>query len=687
MIPCDVYESKVNYRSEAATVTGAVYGGNNHADRTFYGQVNISAPIWSNREKGYLATVYGAGYGKDTWSQYTEVNLEDGARVYEAYGGGNSGKVLNKETLVKWAEIEEANGSYLDLAFGDYVENGLDNVLAKAAAMDGKKYNANVHVKKGATVVNYCYGGGYGADAVVSGTTYIDLLGGTVTKDVYGAGTSGDVRDLYEAKTFTASANVFVGGGSARNVYGGGWKGDVGFTTMKVSEDGKSAAFDAEHELPGETHVVIGIRNDQGSVPADYGFYNGVPTIQRNAYGGGEGGAVLGNAYLTMNNGYIGYEYKDGTYQEKIDDDTYYVDGVFAGEGRLADCGNLFGGGYDVKSSVDTTNVVMWGGVVRSSMHGGAEIATVGRGAIEASGEANSIRTLKGFYKAGKTHVEMYNGKVQRNVFGGGKGYNIFGYGQGQGTLYTDGYVFGRTEVNIYGGEIGTDKGLAQGYGNVFGGGDIGYVYSPSVLSAKTQEKINTGAPGHYYYYDNDGNLTEDCKVVIAPRLQVKNLSGATINGHTYQLYDYVATDDLNTLPKKNSEGKWTGGWENLLTEDADGERGIMIHNAVFGGGNVSSNNDKTYANATTVYGNATATLYDVFHRDFITVGTEHTGGLYGGGNLSVVDGYRELNVTNYGTDYYGLNAQITLQEYRDLSNRERAYFQLEYVCIGNSSR
>ena len=685
LIPCDVYESKVNYRSEAATVTGAVYGGNNHADRTFYGQVNIYAPVWSNREKGYLATVYGAGYGKDTWSQYTEVNLEDGARVYEAYGGGNSGKVLNKETLVKWAEIEEANGSYLDLAFGDYVENGLDNVLAKTAAMDGKKYNTNVHVKKGASVVNYCYGGGYGADAVVSGTTYIDLLGGTVTKDVYGAGTSGDVRDLYEAKTFTASANVFVGGGSARNVYGGGWKGDVGFTTMKVSEDGKSAAFDAEHELPGETHVVIGIRNDQGSVPADYGFYNGVPTIQRNAYGGGEGGAVLGNAYLTMNNGYIGYEYKDGTYQEKIDDETYYVDGVFAGEGRLADCGNLFGGGYDVKSSVDTTSVVMWGGVVRSSMHGGAEIATVGRGAIEASGEANSIRTLKGFYKAGKTHVEMYNGKVQRNVFGGGKGYNIFGYGQGQGTLYTDGYVFGRTEVDIYGGEIGTDQGLAQGYGNVFGGGDIGYVYSPSVLSAKTQEKINTGAPGHYYYYDNDGNLTEDCKVVIAPRLQVKNLSGATINGHTYQLYDYVATDDLNTLPKKNAEGKWAGGWENLLTEDADGERGIMIHNAVFGGGNVSSNNDKTYANATTVYGNATATLYDVFHRDFITVGTEHTGGLYGGGNLSVVDGYRELNITNYGTDYYGLNAQISLQEYRDLSNRERAYFQLEYVCIGNS--
>ena len=112
------------------------------------------------------------------------------------------------------------------------------------------------------------------------------------------------------------------------------------------------------------------------------------------------------------------------------------------------------------------------------------------------------------------------------------------------------------------------------------------------------------------------------------------------------------------------------------------GERGIYIHNAVFGGGNVSSNSDQTYANATTIYGNTTATLYDVYHRDFITVGTEHTGGLYGGGNLSVVDGYRELNITNYGTDYYGLKQTITIEEYRGLSNRERAYFQLEYKCM-----
>ena len=155
-------------------------------------------------------------------------------------------------------------------------------------------------------------------------------------------------------------------------------------------------------------------------------------------------------------------------------------------------------------------------------------------------------------------------------------------------------------------------------------------------------------------------------------------------------MYQYVPTDTLNTLPKKNASGAYDGEWLYLFTgadknsTDPNAmdkkERGVIIHNAVFAGGNVSTKKE-TFANAKTVYGNTTATLYDIYHRDFISVGTEHIGGLYGGGNLSLVDGYRELNITNYGTDYYGLNERITLTEYNNMPNRERAYFQLEYVC------
>ena len=676
MYPCDVYEAQVNYHSEDARVN-RIFGGNNSADRTLFGQININVPVWQDKESGRLATVFGAGFGKDTWSQYTEVNLLNGARVYEVYGGGNNGKVLNLESLRKWKAIEQDAGNTLDLSLPGYEEDdgfdaGFDSPLAHPVLLNNQKYNTNVHIHQGATVVNYAYGGGLGADAVVSGTTYIDLLGGTVNKDIYGGGTSGAVRDLYSDKTFTASSTAYIEGGTVRNVYGGGWAGDVGYHDKETTA--------TTTDIPGETYVYIGIRKDQTTLPDGYGYYKGVPAIQRNAFSGGEGGSVFGTAHLIMNNGYIGYTYNAGTgkYEEKLDDETW-TDGV--GKDRLADCGNLFGGGYDDNSSVDFTNITVWGGLIRNSVFGGGEIATIGRGKVTETGDDNKTRVVSAIHKYGGTNIKVYNGHIRRNLFGGGKGYNILGYGGTRG-FYTDGYVFGQTQVYVHGGEIGTETGVAEGYGNVFGGGDVGFVYGKGYLHTKASTPEGTGSPGHIYYKDEGGNLTEDCKVVISPMLQIKkNGSPVTYDNKTYNPYDYVPTEYLNTLPAD----KTNSGWQNLYmgekqSADDQEERGVHIRNAVFAGGNVSSNSE-SYANSTTVFGNTTATLNDVYHHDFITVGTEHTGGIYGGGNLSIVSGYRELNITNYGTDYYGLGQQITLEEYRKLTNRERAYFKLEYLC------
>ena len=736
--PCDVYEANVNYLTQsedaylisnpATELTkGAIYGGNNYARRTLYGKINIEAPVrQKHHEYGMTtATIYGAGCGSQTWNEYTEVNLKDGANVWEVYGGGEAGGVMSTESVqayikgfkptywpkkkdtdpdvpftdADWLNAWSLGGGYdpvmenktpLDALKNGYVTNtytNLANPLVRVAEMDDRetktyKYNTNVIINKGAYVGNYAYGGGLGNEndkfvgsGDVYGTTYIALLGGVVNKDLYAAGTSGAVYNIFGAENFTASANAFIAGGSARNVYGGGWKGNVGYHKGEISDP-------TTEDIPGETHVVIGIRPDQTSVPDDYGFYNGVPALQRNAYGGGEGGSIIGHSNLTLNNGYIGYVYNTETseYEEKVNDETW-TDHV--GLDRLSDCGNLFGGGYDDNSSVDESHVTMWGGIVRNSIFGGGEIATIGRGATEEGGVDNKERVIKAIYHPGKTHIKMYNGHVKRNIFGGGKGYNILGYGGTRG-FYTDGYVFGGTEVYIHGGEIGTDEGLAEGYGNVFGGGDVGYVYSGSYFTGSHDQ--GTGSPNHYYYYDADQKLTEDCKVVIAPMLQIrKNGTDVTYpatgdDQKTYHPYDYVPTDYLNTLPADKTNAGWTNLYTGSKTDDDQIERGVQIHNAVFAGGNVSSNSE-SYSNATTVFGNTTATLYDVYHHDFITVGTEHTGGLYGGGNLSLVGGYRELNITNYGTDYYGLNQQIPLEEYQTLSNRERAYFKLQYVC------
>ena len=722
--PCDVYEAIVNYSSPDALVSN-IYGGNNAFRRTLYATINVSSTVMSDRVKNYQGTVYGAGLGEHTWAQYTEVNLKNGALVDQAYGGGMLGKVISKPSVIAWKDYMEAQAAAheadpvnnpapefatlpLDLGNG-YVDNGLNDALAKGNRLHSvvpsrpEKYNTNVRIYQGATVGRYCYGGGLGDDKVegsgdVYGTTYAELLGGKVTRDLYAAGTTGAVYDRNGGLTddfgnpFIASANVYVEGGSARNVYGGGWKGSVGKHEGSISDT-------TVGDIAGETHVYIG-KKDGGS------FFNGLPAIERNAYGGGEGGAVFGTANLTFYNGFIGYRRFDseptddieyiqvGTdyYQEKLHDETWSGDGT----NRLYDSGCIFGGGYIDNSNVDITNVKMYGGHVRNAVFGGGEIAAIGRGIIILSGQDNSVRNLKGIYKAGKTNVEIYEGHVHRNVFGGGRGYNNLGEG---GTLYSDGFVFGQTVVKIHGGEVGTAESVDEvmgGYGNVFGGGDIGYVYSAYEKNGAlcvgqkfpNSARYDDAMEGYYYrkeggsynsngqyggsWYTDGGEylLTEDCKVVVEPYCKV--LSAVTINGHAYSVGDYVQTSDLNTLGNKNLDSRWA----------SLDSRGITIYNAVFAGGNTSSGSSTVYANTTTVFGNASASIHDVYHRDLITLGTGHTGGLYGDGNLTFVDGYRELNITNYGTDYYTIDPEITIDIYRTLPQRERAYYELKYKCV-----
>ena len=742
--PCDVYESNVNWNSSDALVGGyrtGIYGGNNNCRRTLYSHVNIKAPVYYDKANEYYATVYGAGFGKDTWAQYTEVNLNNTARVYEVYGGSQLGRVMNKKSVDAWATQanDEAITAYntahtewealpaadkattpepqapkaIELSLGaGYTDTGLKNDLA--TERDGKKYNTNVIINQGADVCGYmyngsrsgayAYGGGLGDAEVpntgdVHGTTYVALLGGTVTKDIYAAGTVGSVNNKYSVATddfdqpFIASANAYIEGGTARNVYGGGWRGSVGYHTGTISDTPAG-------DVLGETHVVIGKKDGDS-------FINGIPAIERNAYGGGEGGPVFGTANITLNKGFIGYRHFDSVpatdtdldyikvgddyYQEKLHDETWSGDGT----NRLYDSGCIFGGGYIDNSSVDVTNVKMYGGVVRNALFGGGEIAAVGRGVIEAKGQDNSVRTLKGIYKAGKANVTLYEGDVHRNVFGGGRGYNNLGEG---GTLYSDGYVFGQTEVHVHGGTIGTAKELERENGNVFGGGDIGYVYSAYekdgdlYVGIKDGDRYDNVWEGYYYAYkkgddayipgtkpkDNDSNwvmdegqyvLTEDCKVLIEPHCKV--VSAVNINEHAYAPGEYVTTEDLHTLGNKKDPT-----WGSLDVS------GITIFNAVFAGGNTSSGSSTVYANATTVFGNATASIHDVYHRDLITLGTGRTGGLYGDGNLTFVDGYRGLNITNYGTDYYSLDPEITYEVYENLPDREADYYQVKYKCV-----
>ena len=748
---CDNYVTCIDYKGANAIVEDAIYGGNQNSRIACDTYINIEAPVMQS--SGYQATIYGGGYGSATVSGRTNIFMNSGSNAYKVFGGGRDGNVFNYASLASWLNGQYVLAGSADVAsdlrnyrtfldnFKTYIDanpitlpSNIGTYVNETTKLYDGTYtndilpdhdddflrttynNTNVHIMQGGNVSGYAYGGGYGTNAVTSGITYLELLGGNVDKDIYGGGQGGPVIDYYGlgSSYFTATTNVYIEGGMARNVYGGGYLGDVGKHTGDIS-----ASF--ADDILAEANVTIGKKDGTS-------FLDGIPAIMRNAYGGGEGGSVFGTANITLNNGYIGYRYKNtGTsespvyqYVEELDDQS---------ANAIEAAGNVYGGGYVVNSYVDEANVTMYDGIVRGSLYGGGELGSIGVGttepdAFETGKENGEVR----IFRAGKTLVKMYDGHVKRNVFGGGRGQDSWG---GDGTKYMDeevveslkanglfckGYVFGQTEVNVYGGEIGTSEGVARGYGNVFGGGDIGFVYSAykqgdNLYIGKKNGKRYDGldsSEGYYYrhngtsFVDDAGTvlgggeekfLTEDCKVLIEPWCKVTaadgvdidtpNESGVLVSKH-YNQNKYVPTAALNTLSNKDDETDKVK-WAALSTGPSKAEQnkdGILIHNAVFAGGNTSPGSTVVYVATTTVYGNATASIHDVFHRDLITVGTGRTGGLYGDGNLTTVDGYRELNITNYGTDYYSIKREITYEQYEALPNREAAYYEIRYRCL-----
>ena len=792
LYPCDVYESNVNFKGKDARVR-TIYGGNNSYRRTLYAHVNILTPVkYVHQTYGLThANIFGAGYGENTWAQYTEVNMLDSATVYEVYGGGEAGSVYNKESA---QALADANGWSLAMP-GDYGttdasydHGGLDNALAHSNQLYvdygptndnvnvAEKYNTNVHINKGTNVLNYAYGAGLGSHiytykfdgnfagntqpqpsdyisgatspddldaearakyqsaleaynaysaytsgtivganeynafndtqkshwnleaqrttAVVSGTSYIDLLGGTVTKDLYAAGTTGAVMDTLRLGTFTASSTAYIKGGTARNVYGGGWEGPVG---KHNDADGHT---NLSNDVLGVTNVIIGrpaedIASEFSSAYAadntidedEFFYFNGVPAVRRNAYAGGEGGVVRGTANLDIFNGAVGYQSKhkdeitaseNNYYRLSVvngevkyiplkrgDDlsaeDYYFVEELdqdVVGDNIMFEAGNAFGGGYAANSDVDIANVTLWNGIIRNSMYGGGEIATVGRG-TQAKNASDEFEVT--IYKPGETHVTMMGGHVLRDVFGGGRGFNNWKT-EDKTEGNTNGYVFGQTDVNIHFGTIGTLEGVSKGYGNVFGGGNVGFVYS----------QYGKQADGWYYEDYSTKKLSEDTRVEV--KAYGRALEAVSIDGTAYNKRDYIPNTKLDKLTNSDADKQ--------LWAKVD-QSGITIYNAVFAGGNVSAGSDKIMAFSKTVYGNSTAAVIDVYSRDLISVGGKGVGGLYGDGNLTFVDGYRELNITNYGTDWYSLSGGVDSdEEFNALTVRQQSFYTTQYECV-----
>ena len=653
--PCDVNVATINYMSKKeATVEQGLFGGNNTARVTKESHIYVSAPV--RNRNGVLQSVYGAGYGNATVAGFTHINLMPGAHVAKVYGGGKEGRVYNHYKY--YLAGDEAIKDYYDKGYGHNACWMSDTI---------KLSNTLIEVEQGAVVENNVFGGGEGTAAFVSGKTKVQLLGGLVKGDIYGGGDAGamprmtgEMNGYMNSATQTVETLCDIQGGQVRKVFGGGLNGNI----------------------DGDTRVVIGTE-------AGESFASGVPAILRNVYGGSERAMVTGTAQVDMYNGYIGYEYVELTDaevqigSEGADEPEEQELQLAAGMSREGEAkqmvyeplldldgndeylefeeeGNIYGAGYGEGAVVVHTQVNLHGGTVRNSLYGGGEIAAVGQGIVAASHDYADISN------PGTTLVRMYGGLVEGDIFGGGRGYTYTYTYTGEDSPYktvreyTDGYVFGKTAVEIYRGTIGTDETVAKGKGNVFGGGNIGYVYSVG-------RKHTTDLPV------SEEEVEEDAVMANGKRNVTSNKFGDKIIGHYY-----YKGDDANTTDRVETTADRTEDCRVLIQPLEHDEEGITIRNAIFAGGNVSSGSDIVYANAVTVFGNVTASVVDLYDEDLVKIGGEHKGGLYGDGNLTFVDGYRELNLTNYGTDYYHLQDKknITADDYKQLADHDKEYYE-----------
>ena len=346
--PCDVYEANVNYRSADARLNGKIYGGNNNVRRTIYATVNVSVPVLA--ENGYSGTVYGAGKGLETWAEYTEVNLEPGANVWEVYGGSEEGNVLNAESVEmymqaysggpadkllaedetewknsdrwvdgivggtltstyqeKWKNVWKTAWTIGDYYipnddFNNYVTNGYTNLtndkFVRTAEMDDRDYKAYTG-DEGAIAKNRVYEK-YNTNVIISEGAYVGNY-------AYGGG-YGKAGEALSGGIYGTTYIALLGGKVGKDIYAACTSGEVvdvfGVGAYNSESNSKGFTASANAYIQGGTCRNVygaGWKGNVGSETLDgethvvignktgTTFTNGIPAIQRNAYAGGEG--------------------------------------------------------------------------------------------------------------------------------------------------------------------------------------------------------------------------------------------------------------------------------------------------------------------------------------------------------------------------------------------------------------
>ncbi len=575
---------------------------------------------WNGRENGM---VFGSSRGdvgapgeihdRLAWVNNAIVTIgtsgsETGPKINgSVYGSGENGHTFN-DALV------EVHSGTIGIAEGVEVQYG------------GVTYSGSESPYRGNV-----YGGGCGTDTyndgevdkynplagIVYGNTRVDIEGGHVVRNVYGAGAMGSVGTItssvknesvdkgfglswpykfeYAANTGKTTINITggrigCGGENDGNVFGAA-RGTANVGEYDVDKQRYEEALLANVR---ETEVIVNYPSTPSSI------VNGAKCITGSVFGGGEDGHVNENAKITITGGLIGHSVYGGgkgkgTYRGKLKE----IAGNHA-EYETDICSWTAGKIYG------NTEIVMTGGHVVRNIYGGGNLGSVGKGNYAggsgdyyAHGYGEKISSaLSGntdFMQSGKAKITITgqsivgveNINAPEAIEAGLPTGNVFGSSRGKtaadvGNLspryqYAPDFFLGYTnETEVIIGKEGDASDYPRIYGSVYGGGRDGHVRRSTTVT------INNGKIGQDYTSEN---YVEDIATIDVQWRERGNVfgSGSGLGTYVTKALKKGSTTEYVDIAR---HGTSSGSVTEKTTVNIKG--GTICQN-VFGGGALSS--------------------------------------------------------------------------------------------------
>ena len=610
----EVYGGGNEAEGNAGTITIGCTGSDTEGIDDVYGgarEANINSDITLNITGGKIANVFGGNNVSGSISGGIEVNVNwttgtnacANNSLGNVYGGGNLAQytVPNNKALAVNILNGTVSGNVYGGGKGDANDHTKGQVTGNPVVTIGD--NTTGHESYVAAVTGDVYGGGDAGNVV--GTPVVNVINKcntTITGDVYGGGNAADVGDPNDANV--GGTDVNIDGGTISGMVFGGGHGDKNSSPQKEANIYGDVSVDV---TGGTINKVFGGSNSKGSITGSVAVNinkdaNSCDMHITEVYGGGNEAA--GNAGTIT----IGCT---GTASEGVGD-------VYGG----ANAANI-NNGIILNITGGKINNVFGGNNTSGTISGGIEVN------VEWTGSCN-VNSLGNVYGGGNLaaytgspEVNIKNGTVSQNVYGGGKGATAvvtgnpvvtIGDAVAEHSAIVTGDVYGGGDAAAVTGNTSVtydDSNASSSVGQLFGGGNAAGITGTATV-AMVNGKVASGIYGGC-------NSTGD----VGGKITV-NVTGGTVGSSSNLASPNYVTADV-----------FGGGYGESTTTSGDIEvningAGVNIYGDVYGGSALGDVNDEATDHTTVNILNGT--LHSV--EETITGGFKvyHGGNVYGGG-------------------------------------------------------